>query len=102
MDISTREQWIEFAGGLDEAAKYEALFLSAPRERLPTCALRVLALGDEAADADYWAFLATQWLDYMWPPSSTTAPGALDSFMAADAAMYLPLPPAGVPSQRRS
>ena len=69
MNVSTREQWIEFAGGHDEAAKYETLFVQADRSALPACVREVLDHQAEEPGPDYWQYLAAQWLDHMWPPS---------------------------------
>jgi hypothetical protein len=81
MNVSSREQWIEFAGGPDEAAKYESLFLQADRGPLPERVRQALDNPWHEPGPDYWAFLAEQWLDHMWPPSprvfSTPPPTSL-------------------------
>jgi hypothetical protein len=69
MNVSTREQWIDFAGGPDEAAKYESLFVQAEPTTLPPGVRSVIERRDAEPGPDYWAYLASQWLDHMWPPS---------------------------------
>ena len=56
MAISTREQWIEAAGGLKQAVEYESRTLNIGREFLPACALAVLDGGE--GSPEYWAWLA--------------------------------------------
>ena len=69
MNVSTREQWIDFAGGPDEAAKYESLFVQVEPTALPPGVRSVIERGDAEPGPDYWEYLASQWLDHMWPPS---------------------------------
>lgn len=58
MEITTREEWIEAAGGTSEAIRAENAALSIGRELLPPCALAVLADNGAEPAPEYWAWLA--------------------------------------------